>query len=126
MERDSCAGGGSRGGEGGRGPREGLAGNGRDPGPGRAAEASGEPQAAASLLAPMDLGDGMTNISKIHGAVLSAWGVAGLIGNQVALVVSDAFGGYADGGHGYVAVVTLLVLVYSANILNVLALRRAA
>ena len=36
------------------------------------------------------------------------------------------FGGYADGGHGYVAVVTLLVLVYSANILNVLALRRAA
>ncbi len=69
---------------------------------------------------------GMTNISKIHGAVLSAWGVAGLVGNQVALVVSDAFGGYADGGHGYVAVVTLLVLVYSANILNVLALRRAA
>lgn len=57
MERDSCAGGGSRGGEGGRGPREGLAGNGRDPGPGRAAEASGEPQAAASLLAPMDLGE---------------------------------------------------------------------
>lgn len=69
---------------------------------------------------------GMTNISKIHGAVLSAWGVAGLIGNQVALIVSDAFGGYGDGGHGYIAVVTMLVLVYSANILNVLALRRAA
>ncbi|XP_017909005.1 PREDICTED: ectonucleotide pyrophosphatase/phosphodiesterase family member 1 [Capra hircus] len=57
MERDGCAGGGSRSGEGGRSPREGLAGNGRDPGAGRAAEASGEPQAAASLLAPMDLGE---------------------------------------------------------------------
>ena len=32
---------------------------------------------------------GMTNISKIHGAVLSAWGVAGLVGNQAAILVSD-------------------------------------
>ena len=30
---------------------------------------------------------GMTNISKIHGAVLSAWGVAGLVGNQAAILV---------------------------------------
>lgn len=30
---------------------------------------------------------GMSDISKIHGAVLSAWGVAGLIGNQVALII---------------------------------------
>ena len=37
---------------------------------------------------------GMTNISKIHGAVLSAWGFAGLAGNQVAMAVSKAFGGY--------------------------------
>ncbi|MBR1921617.1 MAG: hypothetical protein IJ829_06410 [Kiritimatiellae bacterium] len=69
---------------------------------------------------------GMTNISKIHGAVLSAWGCAGIIGNQVALVVSDAFGGYENGGHGYVAVVTLLVAVYSLNLLNAAALRKVA
>ena len=69
---------------------------------------------------------GMTNISKIHGAVLSAWGVAGLIGNQVAIVVADAFGGYGEGGHGYVAVVTLLVIVYSLNLVNVLLLKKSS
>ena len=69
---------------------------------------------------------GMTNISKIHGAVLSAWGCAGIIGNQAALVVSNAFGGYGEGGHGYVAVVTLLVAVYSLNFANVLWLRKTA
>ena len=69
---------------------------------------------------------GMTNISKIHGAVLSAWGVAGLIGNQAAILVSDAFGGYGEGGHGYVAVVTLLVIVYSLNLVNVLLLKKSA
>jgi len=69
---------------------------------------------------------GMTNISKIHGAVLSAWGFAGLAGNQVAMAVSKAFGGYEEGGHGYVAVVTLLVIVYSFNFLNVLLLRKSA
>ena len=69
---------------------------------------------------------GMTNISKIHGAVLSAWGFAGLAGNQVAMAVSKAFGGYEEGGHGYVAVVTLLVVVYSFNFMNVLLLRKSA
>ncbi|MBQ3808263.1 MAG: MFS transporter [Kiritimatiellae bacterium] len=69
---------------------------------------------------------GMTNISKIHGAVLSAWGFAGLAGNQVAMAVSKAFGGYGEGGHGYVAVVTLLVIVYSFNFMNVLLLRKSA
>ena len=69
---------------------------------------------------------GMTNISKIHGAVLSAWGCAGIIGNQVAIVVSNAFGGYEGGGHGYVAVVTLLVIVYSLNLVNVLLLKKSA
>ncbi len=68
---------------------------------------------------------GMTNISKIHGAVLSAWGFAGLVGNQAALWVARAFGGYGEGGHGYVAVVTMLVAVYSLNFLNVLSLRKA-
>ena len=69
---------------------------------------------------------GMPNISKIHGAVLSAWGFAGLAGNQAAMAVSKAFGGYEEGGHGYVAVVTLLVIAYSLNFLNALSLRRAA
>ena len=69
---------------------------------------------------------GMTNISKIHGAVLSAWGCAGIIGNQVAIVVSNAFGGYGEGGHGYVAVVTLLVIVYSLNLVNVLLLKKSS
>ena len=69
---------------------------------------------------------GMTNISKIHGAVLSAWGCAGIIGNQVAIVVSNAFGGYEGGGHGYVAVVTLLVIVYSLNLVNVLLLKKSS
>ena len=67
---------------------------------------------------------GMTNISKIHGAVLSAWGVAGLVGNQVAIFVSKAFGGYDEGGHGYVAVVAMLVLVYAVNFINVSFLKR--
>ena len=60
---------------------------------------------------------GMTNISKIHGAVLSAWGFAGLAGNQAALFVSEKL------GYGYMGVVTMLVVVYALNALNVLALR---
>ena len=66
---------------------------------------------------------GMTNISKIHGAVLSAWGFAGLAGNQAAMYVSKTFGGYGEGGHGYVAVIAMLVIVYSVNFVNALTLR---
>ena len=66
---------------------------------------------------------GMTNISKIHGAVLSAWGFAGLAGNQMAMAVSKAFGGYGEGGHGYAAVVAMLVIVYSLNFVNAWTLR---
>lgn len=69
---------------------------------------------------------GMTNISKIHGAVLSAWGIAGLVGNQAAMFVSKAFGGYGEGGHGYVAVITLLIIFYSANFLNIMLLKPIA
>ena len=61
---------------------------------------------------------GMTNISKIHGAVLSAWGFAGLAGNQAAMFVSGRFG-------GDVAVVAMLVVVYSLNFVNVFTLRRS-
>ena len=62
---------------------------------------------------------GMTNISKIHGAVLSAWGVAGLVGNQAAILVSDKW------GFGHTGVVTMLVAFYSLNFLNALSLCRS-
>lgn len=61
---------------------------------------------------------GMTNISKIHGAVLSAWGVAGLVGNQAAILVSDRL------GFGYGGVVTMLVALYALNLVNALTLCR--
>ena len=63
---------------------------------------------------------GMTNISKIHGAVLSAWGFAGLAGNQASILVSDRL------GFGATGVVAMLVILYSLNFLNVLTLRRRA
>jgi len=62
---------------------------------------------------------GMTNISKLHGAVLSAWGFAGLAGNQVAILVSDRL------GWGYAGVVGMLVVFYSLNLVNVITLKRA-
>ena len=60
----------------------------------------------------------MTNISKIHGAVLSAWGVAGLVGNQAAIFVSDRL------GFGYSGVVTMLVVFYLLNLANAATLCR--
>ena len=69
---------------------------------------------------------GMSDISKIFGAVLSAWGIAGLVGNQAAIAVAKAFGGYGQGGHGYAAVCAMLVLAYALNFFNVLALRRSS
>ncbi|MBP5286215.1 MAG: MFS transporter [Kiritimatiellae bacterium] len=62
---------------------------------------------------------GMTNISKIHGAVLSAWGFAGLAGNQAAILVSDRL------GFGYVGVVAMLVVFYSLNFMNAVSLKKA-
>ena len=61
---------------------------------------------------------GMTNISKIHGAVLSAWGFAGLAGNQAAMFVKGYFGADA-------AVVAMLVVAYSLNFLNAVTLKRS-
>ena len=55
---------------------------------------------------------GMTNISKIHGAVLSAWGVAGLVGNQLSMFVSDRLG---FGGKG---VLVMLIAMYGINLVN--------
>lgn len=60
---------------------------------------------------------GMDNISKIHGAVLSAWGVAGIMGNQTALIVGQYCG-------GYVAVIALLLSIYIINYKNVNSLRK--
>lgn len=62
---------------------------------------------------------GMTNISKIHGAVLSAWGVAGLVGNQAAILVSDKL------GFGHTGVVTMLVVLYLLNFVNAFSLCRS-
>jgi OFA family oxalate/formate antiporter-like MFS transporter len=77
---------------------------------------------AGFSVVPAILADnyGMTNISKIHGAVLSAWGAAGIAGNQAAIFVSDRL------GLGYNGVVAMLVALYLANLFNVLALKRAA
>ena len=62
---------------------------------------------------------GMTNISKIHGAVLSAWGFAGLAGNQAAILVSDKL------GFGYLGVIVMLVAAYVINLANVVTLRHS-
>lgn len=63
---------------------------------------------------------GMTDISKIHGAVLSAWGFAGLAGNQLAIVVSERL------GLGNQGVVAMLVVFYLANLANVAHMRKMA
>lgn len=61
---------------------------------------------------------GMSNISKIHGAVLSAWGVAGLVGNQLAILVYERL------GFGYIGVVIMLIALYTVNLVNVSILRK--
>lgn len=50
---------------------------------------------------------GMKNISTIHGMVLSAWGVAGLVGNQIAANVFKHTG-------SYVALPFILIAMYVA------------
>ena len=59
---------------------------------------------------------GMTNISKIHGAVLSAWGFAGLVGNQISMLVSGRFGDSA--------VIFMLVLLYAVSMVNFVIMRK--
>lgn len=61
---------------------------------------------------------GMSDISKIHGAVLSAWGFAGLAGNQAALAVSERM------GLGYHGVVAMLIILYLANLANATAMSK--
>jgi len=52
---------------------------------------------------------GMSDISKIHGAVLSAWGVAGLVGNQFALLVLSK-----------TSVTTLLIVIAIVHAVNLI------
>ena len=51
--------------------------------------------------------------------MLSAWGFAGLAGNQAAMFVKGHFG-------GDVAVVAMLIVAYSVNFLNAAMLRRTS
>ena len=37
---------------------------------------------------------GMDNISKIHGFTLTAWAIAGLVGNQFSIIIRQCFGSY--------------------------------
>ncbi len=62
---------------------------------------------------------GMQNISAIHGITLSAWGIAGLTGNQVATFIVNHVGSFMDDGHGnsinpqgYQSVLYLTVVLY--------------
>ena len=48
---------------------------------------------------------GMDNISKIHGITLTAWAVAGLVGNQISSVV---FGIYQS----YIPLFVVLTIIY--------------
>lgn len=43
---------------------------------------------------------GMKTISQIHGLVLSAWGIAGLVGNQLASAIVNRVGTFVDDGNG--------------------------
>lgn len=56
---------------------------------------------------------GMADISKIHGAVLTAWGVAGLVGNQIATAILDRFG---DSAWGFGALLLTAFAMHAANV----------
>ena len=53
-----------------------------------------------------------SQLSRTHGAVLSAWGIAGLVGNNVSMVVFNITG-------GFYWLLWLLAVVYCINTLNV-------
>ena len=67
---------------------------------------------------------GMGSISAIHGIVLSAWGFAGLTGNQIATIIVNNVGTAVDDGHGYMvnpegyqAVLVLTLALYVVALL---------
>lgn len=53
---------------------------------------------------------GMQNISKIHGITLTAWAVAGLIGNQISSFVFEEH-------QSYLPVFSVLIIIYMAQLL---------
>lgn len=68
---------------------------------------------------------GMQNISAIHGITLSAWGIAGLTGNQIATFIVNHVGSFADDGHGnminpvgYQSVLYLTIVLYIISLLS--------
>ncbi len=66
---------------------------------------------------------GMSNISAIHGITLSAWGFAGLTGNQMATWIVNHFGnkvminGNEVNPHGYQAVLYVTLALYTVAFL---------
>lgn len=60
---------------------------------------------------------GMSDISKIHGAVLSAWGIAGLAGNQTSLWLFRHY--------GLTGLSVALAALYLLNAFNVLSFRKS-
>lgn len=61
---------------------------------------------------------GMKNISKIHGLSLTAWGIAGLVGNQLSNLVKSAT-------QSYVNVIYALLVLYIIELGLVLLLKRS-
>ncbi len=71
---------------------------------------------------------GMGNISAIHGITLSAWGIAGLTGNQVATLIVNKVGEwsnieihgttYSINPTGYQAVLYLTIVLYIISLLS--------
>lgn len=60
---------------------------------------------------------GMENISKIHGLSLTAWGIAGLVGNQMSSMIKNITGNYTN-------VIYLLVALYLIEFVLVLYLKK--
>lgn len=61
---------------------------------------------------------GMDNISKIHGLSLTAWAIAGLVGNQVSSLVHSCVG-------NYISVLIILMIAYTvATGTNILLVRK--
>lgn len=58
-----------------------------------------------------------SHISRIHGAVLSAWACAGLVGNNISMAMLNATG-------GFYWLIWLLAIVYILNLINVLFARK--
>ena len=66
---------------------------------------------------------GMSNISAIHGITLSAWGFAGLCGNQLATLIVNNVGervevdGYMVNPEGYQAVLYMTIILYVVSLI---------